>query len=50
MNRDCEKGLMLRRRLEDELRPWGWFDAFEMALEVMPVGPPKVHEFRGQER
>ena len=50
MNRDCEEGLRLRMRFEDELRQWGWFDAFRKALEVMPVGLPKVDEFQRQVR
>ena len=25
---------------EHTLKEWGWFDAYERALELMPVGPP----------
>jgi hypothetical protein len=48
MNRDCAEGLRLRRRFEHELKEWGWFDAFEKAVEIMPVGLPKIHEFQMQ--
>jgi hypothetical protein len=46
MNRDCEKGFRLRLHFEHSLKEWGWFDAYERALELMPVGPAKVHEFQ----
>jgi hypothetical protein len=46
MNRDCEEGLRLRLHFEHTLKEWGWFDAYERALELMPVGPPQVHEFQ----
>jgi len=46
MNRDCEEGLRLRLDFEHTLKEWGWFDAYERALELMPVGPPQVHEFQ----
>ena len=45
MNRDCEKGLCLRSYFEYSLTGWGWFDAYERALELMPVGPGQVHAF-----
>jgi len=45
MNRDCEKGLQLRLRFEHALKEWGWFDAYERALQLMPVGPPQVQTF-----
>ena len=48
MNSGCEEGLRLRRRFETELKEWGWFDAYEKAVEIMPVGLPKVHEFQRQ--
>jgi hypothetical protein len=48
MNSGCEEGLRLRRRFETELKEWGWFDAYEKAVEIMPVGLPKVHEFERQ--
>lgn len=48
MNRDCREGLRLRGRFEDELRQWGWFDAFERAIEIIPVGLTKIHEFQRQ--
>jgi hypothetical protein len=48
MNSGCEEGLRLRRRFESELKEWGWFDAYERAVEIMPVGLPKVHEFERQ--
>ena len=50
MNRDCEEGLRLRKRFENELRRWGWFDAFEKAIETMPVGLPRIHQFQMQVR
>jgi len=50
MNRDCEKGLQLRLRFEHALKEWGWFDAYERALELMPVGPPQVHVFQIEAR
>jgi hypothetical protein len=46
MNRDCKDGLRLRLHFEHTLKEWGWFDAYEKALELMPVGPPQVHEFQ----
>jgi hypothetical protein len=46
MNRDCKQGLRLRLHFEHSLKEWGWFDAYEQALELMPVGPPQVHEFQ----
>jgi len=46
LNRDCEEGFRLRTRFEQELKAWGWFDACEKAVETMPVGLPKVHEFQ----
>ena len=48
MNSGCQEGLRLLRRFETELRQWGWFDAYEKAVEIMPVGLPKVHEFQRQ--
>jgi hypothetical protein len=46
MNRDCKDGLRLRLHFEHTLKEWGWFDAYEKALELMPVAPPQVHEFQ----
>ena len=46
MNRDCKEGLRLRLHFEHTLKEWGWFDAYEKALELMPVSPPQVHEFQ----
>ena len=46
MNRDCDKGLQLRLQFERALKEWGWFDAYERALELMPLGPPQVHAFQ----
>jgi hypothetical protein len=46
MNRDCEKGLRLRLHFEHTLKEWGWFDAYERALGLIPIGPPQVHEFQ----
>ena len=48
MNTDCQEGLRLRRLFERDLREWGWFDAYEKAVEIMPVGLPKIHEFERQ--
>lgn len=48
MNSDCSEGLKLRRRFEKALKEWGWFDAYERAIEIMPLGLPKVHEFQKQ--
>ena len=50
MNRDCEKGLQLRLYFEHALKEWGWFDAYEQALEIMPVGPTQVHSFHIEAR
>jgi hypothetical protein len=50
MNRDCEKGLQLRLHFEHALKEWGWFDAYERALGLMPVGPPQVHTFHIEAR
>jgi hypothetical protein len=46
MNSDCPSGLRLRLHFEHTLKEWGWFDAYERALELMPVGPSQVHEFQ----
>ena len=46
MNRDCKEGLGLRLHFEHTLIEWGWFDAYEQALELMPVGARRVHEFQ----
>src|ERR1700675_4244843 len=50
MNTDCEEGLSLRKQFEFRLKEWGWFDAYERALEIMPVGSRKVHEFQQEAR
>ena len=50
MNRDCPEGLRLRLHFEHALKEWGWFDAYERALELMPVGPSSVHEFQAEAR
>lgn len=50
MNRDCAEGFRLRKRFEKQLKGWGWFDAFERAVEIMPLGPIKVHEFQTKVR
>ena len=50
MNTDCEEGLSLRKQFEFRLKEWGWFDAYERALEIMPVGSRKVHEFQHEAR
>jgi hypothetical protein len=50
MNTDCEEGLSIRRHFEFRLKQWGWFDAYERALEIMPVGLRKVHEFQQEAR
>ena len=50
MNRGCEEGSCLRKRFEKELLEWAWFDAYEKAIEIMPVGLPKIHEFQSQVR
>jgi hypothetical protein len=46
MNRDCKEGLRLRLHFEYTLKEWGWFDAYEKALELIPVGLPQIHEFQ----
>lgn len=48
MNSDCAEGFRLRRHFEKELKEWGWFDAFEKAVEIIPVGMSKVSEFQAQ--
>lgn len=50
MNRDCEQGLRLRLHFEHTLKEWGWFDAYERALELIPVGLPHVHVFQKEAR
>jgi len=50
MNRDCKEGLRIRLHFEHTLKEWGWFDAYERALELMPVGFPQVHEFQIEAR
>jgi hypothetical protein len=46
MNSDCKEGFSLRGQFEFRLKEWGWFDAYERALEILPVGLPKIHEFK----
>ena len=48
MNRDCHEGLRLRRHFEKSLKLWGWFDAYERAVAIMPLEPQKIHEFQTQ--
>jgi hypothetical protein len=48
MNRDSDEGLRLRQRFEDDLREWGWFNACEKALEMMPVGLPRLCQFQSR--
>lgn len=48
MNTGCQEGLELRRRFETALREWGWFDAYERAVEILPVGLQRVAEFQRQ--
>ena len=50
MNCDCPDGLRLRLHFEHTLKEWGWFDAYEKALELMPVGHIRVHEFHDEAR
>jgi len=50
LNRDCKEGLRLRLLFEHTLKEWGWFDAYEKALELMPVGFVQVHEFQLEAR
>ncbi len=50
MNSDCPEGLRLRLHFEHTLKEWGWFDAYERALELLPVGYPQVHEFQTEAR
>lgn len=46
MNRDCKDGLRLRLHFEHTLKEWGWLDAYERALELMPVGTQRISEFQ----
>jgi len=46
MNSDCPEGLRLRLHFEHTLKEWRWFNAYERALELLPVGIPQVHEFQ----
>jgi hypothetical protein len=50
MNRDCKQGLRLRLNFEHTLKEWGWFDAYERALELIPVGLQQVLEFQKESR
>jgi hypothetical protein len=50
MNRDCKEGLQLRLHFEHTLKEWAWFDAYEHALQLMPVGPEQVHQFQDEAR
>ncbi len=50
MNSDCPEGLRLRLHFEHTLKEWGWFDAYERALELLPVGLSRVHEFQIEAR
>ncbi len=38
----CDFDYILNTRYKE----WGWFDAYERALELIPVGMPHVHEFQ----
>lgn len=46
MNTSCQEGLRLRRRFEKELKQWGLFDAYERAVEILPVGLQRAAEFQ----
>lgn len=48
MNTGCPEGLQLRARFESALREWGWFDAYERAVEILPLGLQRVAEFQKQ--
>ena len=50
MYTECEEGDRLCMLFESHLREWGWFDAFSMAIELIPVGLPKLSEFQKQEK
>ena len=50
MNRDCKEGLQLRLHFEHTLKEWGWFDAYEHALHLIPVGPEQLHQFQEEAR
>jgi len=50
MNSDCPEGLRLRLQFEHALKEWGWFDAYERTLELLPAGYPQVHEFQVEAR
>jgi hypothetical protein len=50
MNRDCEKGLQLRLRFEQALKEWGWFDAYERAVEIMTVSVTEIDAFQIEAR
>ncbi len=47
---ECEEGDRLCLLFESHLREWGWFDAFSKAIELIPVGLPKLSEFQKQEK
>ena len=46
MNSDCKEGDRLCLLFESHLREWGWFDAYSKAIELLPVGLPKLREFQ----
>jgi hypothetical protein len=46
MNTGCQEGLQFRRRFESALKEWGWLDAYERAVEILPVGFQRVAEFQ----
>ena len=50
MNSDCKDGLRLRLHFEFTLKEWGWFDAYERALQLIPVGVSQVDDFQGEAR
>jgi hypothetical protein len=50
MNTGCHDGVRLRKSFERDLLGWGWFEAYEKAVEIIPVGFPKVLEFQKQVR
>ena len=50
MNSDCKDGLRLRLHFEFTLKEWGWFDAYERALQLIPVGISQVDDFQAEAR
>ena len=48
MNTDCEEGDRLCLIFENNLKEWGWFDAFSRATALIPVGLANTRKFENE--